>query len=234
MKSLLISTAATLLIATASAQAADLAPMPVEPAAPIYLPFTWTGAYVGVHAGYAWGNEDDNLDGYFDDVVVPASSFDTDGFLGGVHAGYNVQFDSFVVGIEGDIDWTGIDGSHRFVGDDVSATLSLEQNWQASLRARAGFAFDRFLVYGTGGVAFTDADAEIRGTDGDGGFRASDSQTLVGWTVGLGAEYAFTDNIIGRLEVRYTDFGDDDFGLGNNVNVDYSQTAVMAGVSYKF
>ena len=63
----------------------------------------------------------------------------------------------------------------------------------------------------------------------------SDSQTFTGWTIGLGSNYAFTDNLIGRLEVRYTDFGDQDFDMeGTMINVDYTQTAVLAGISYKF
>jgi len=240
MRKLLMATAAAVLLST-PVLAADLAPMPAEPAAPVYMPFTWTGFYAGVHVGYAWGDEDDDLDDQFEDreVVVeePAASFDVDGFFGGVHAGYNVQFGAFVVGIEGDVDFTGIDGDHDFVASDgaIDGTLSLDSDWQASLRARAGFAIDRLLIYGTGGVAFANAELEFKGTAFDEPFDFSDDQTFTGWTIGLGAEYAFTDNLIGRLEARYTDFGDQDFDLEEgNVSVDWTQTSVLAGISYKF
>ena len=167
-----------------------------------------------------------------------ADSFDVSGFIGGAHAGYNVQFGTFVLGIEGDVDFSGADGDNDFRAEgDVTTvgSLSLDVSWQASLRARAGVAMDRFLIYGTGGVAFADADLEFQGTQDGDAFDFSDSQSFVGWTIGLGAEYAFTDNLLGRLEVRYTDFGDEDFDLdGTSVNVDWSQTAVMAGISYKF
>ena len=167
-----------------------------------------------------------------------ADSFDVSGFIGGAHAGYNFQFGTFVVGIEGDVDFSGAEGDNDFrANGDVTTVgnLSLDVNWQASLRARAGVAVDRFLIYGTGGVAFADADLDFEGTVDDVAFDSSDGQSFVGWTIGLGAEYAFTDNLLGRLEVRYTDFGDQDFDLdGTTVNVDWTQTAVMAGISYKF
>jgi outer membrane immunogenic protein len=246
MRKLLIATAAAVLLSTPTL-AADLAPAPVEPA-PVYMPFTWTGFYVGVHAGYAWGDVGDDLDDRFDDRVVDhkASDFDIDGFIGGAHAGYNVQFDSFVIGLEGDIDFAGIDGDRDFsaFGGDTTGNLSLDSNWQASIRARAGFAFDRTLIYATGGVAFADADLEFNGSDGVGDFDFSDGQTFTGWTIGLGAEYAFTDNVIARLEARYTDFGSPDFDLdgfedrfvvdGSDLNVDWTQFSVLAGISYKF
>jgi outer membrane immunogenic protein len=246
MRKLLLVTAAAVLF-TAPALAADLAPAPV---APVYMPFDWTGFYVGVHAGYAWGDVDDDLDHRFEDggytVETAADSVDIDGFIGGAHAGYNVQFGSFVIGLEGDVDFSGADGDEDFSADggDITGNLSLDSNWQASIRARAGFAIDRALIYATGGVAFADADLEFDATDGVDEFHFSDSQTFTGWTIGLGAEYAFTDNLIGRLEGRYTDFGDPDFDLGdledafgadgNDVNVEWTQFSILAGISYKF
>jgi outer membrane immunogenic protein len=246
MRKLLIATAAAVLLSTPTL-AADLAPAPVEPA-PVYMPFTWTGFYVGVHAGYAWGDLDDDLDDRFDDGVLDdrGEGLDADGFIGGAHAGYNVQFDSFVIGLEGDIDFAGIDGDRDFsaLGGDITGNLSLDSNWQASIRARAGFAFDRTLIYATGGVAFADTDLEFNGSDDIGDFDFSDGQTFTGWTIGLGAEYAFTDNVIARLEARYTDFGSPDFDLdgfedrfvvdGSDLNVDWTQFSVLAGISYKF
>jgi outer membrane immunogenic protein len=264
MRKYLLATAAAVLF-SAPAIAADL---PAEPEVPVVLPFSWTGFYVGAHAGYSWGDEDDDLDDSFGrrrppsppgppsppspphppcdhkdrcgghHVTDGADSFDVSGFIGGVHAGYNYQFGTFVVGIEGDVDFSGADGDNDFRAEgDVTTVgdLSLDVNWQASLRARAGVAVDRFLIYGTGGIAFADADLDFEGTVDDVSFDASDGQSFVGWTIGLGAEYAFTDNLLGRVEVRYTDFGDQDFDLdGTSVNVDWSQTAVMAGISYKF
>ncbi|WP_051231062.1 outer membrane protein [Kaistia adipata] len=104
--------ASVLALGLGAANAADLAPVPVIEAPP---PFSWTGFYAGVHAGYAWGNQDDNQSNLFDCEgsfeCTPGDSFNMDGFIGGVHGGYNWQMDQFVFGIEGDIDYTNISGS---------------------------------------------------------------------------------------------------------------------------
>ena len=95
------------------------------------------------------------------------------------------------------------------------------------MRARIGYAFDRTLIFATGGVAFTQFSASLS----DENFVDAD-QNLTGWTIGAGAEYAFTNNWIGRVEYRYYDFSDDtlegfgDFGVETNT--------LTVGVSYKF
>jgi len=251
MKHALLTAAAASVLAlgVGAAQAADLtyepAPVVVAPAA-----FNWSGFYAGVHAGYGWGSEDDNQSNLFGDgeidVTPPptADSFDMDGFIGGVHAGYNWQMDQFVFGVEGDLDYSNIKGSEgyagyvtNFGGDYVEGNLEMKSQWQASLRARAGYAFDNFLVYGTGGIAFADGKLSSNGYDFDAGsnFGSDDSNTHVGWTLGVGAEYAFTPNWIARAELRYSDFGNKTYQLLEGpVDVDWTQTAVTVGLSYKF
>lgn len=192
--------------------------------------FVWTGGYVGLHAGWAWGRENDNLSEFVEEPPA-ADEFDVDGFIGGIHAGYNWQSGSFVYGVEGDFDYADIDGDADFGGG--AGNLSLESDWQGSLRLRAGYAVDTWLLYATGGVAF--GHAELEATDGID--TVSDDNTHVGWTLGAGVEKAFTPNWIGRLEVRYTDFGSEEYNLGvfgDNVDADWNQTAVLLGVSYKF
>ncbi|MFD2222462.1 outer membrane protein, partial [Microvirga arabica] len=99
MKKILLSSVALLGLAT-GAVAADLpsrraAPAPMIAAVPV---FTWTGFYVGVNAGYGWSNDD------FDSVDL-ADEDDDGGFVGGAQVGYNYQIGSFVVGLEGDIQY---------------------------------------------------------------------------------------------------------------------------------
>jgi outer membrane immunogenic protein len=223
--------------------------------APVYVQpiYDWSGFYVGAHVGYAWGSEHDNLS---EVVGANADKFDVDGVLGGVHAGYNWQSNRFVFGVEGDFDGSGIKGDHSFDDSPRSTlrsvgNLSFKNNWQASLRARAGFAENNWLFYVTGGVAFADVDASLNiynfnptacegvcviGT----GFQSSANNTLVGYTVGLGSEYVFSRNWIGRVEVRYTDFGSATFNLGDNLGnslptrVRFDQVSAVAGISYKF
>lgn len=183
--------------------------------------FSWTGGYVGLQAGYGWSDVDR-------DTGTFANSYDADGFVGGLHAGYNHQWGNFVLGVEGDIEYSDMSGDDGGAGGTID---QVEINWMGSLRARAGFAIDRALIYGTGGVAFADIDQ-----NNVSGVPVSFSDTYVGWTAGAGVEYAFTDNFTGRLEYRYTDFGSETYtpaGLAAFTN-DITNHAVRIGLSYKF
>jgi outer membrane immunogenic protein len=235
MKKLLLACAATLL--TGAAYAADAVyeepPVAVEIAA-----FSWTGFYVGIHGGYGWA------DGEYSLSVAPlVSEQDLDGFLIGVHAGAQYQFDNNVVlGVEVDVDYRDGDGSGGFfLGGapfNPGLTLDTELNWTGSARLRAGYAMDRWLPYVTGGFAFADYDADILAGGAPipaPGF--SSSETSVGWTLGVGAEYAFTDNLLFRAEYRYSDFGDEDLSLafpavGSSYEIESHDVTI--GVSYKF
>jgi outer membrane immunogenic protein len=238
MKKILLASVALFGFAGA-ASAADLPvraapPAPIIAAAPI---FTWTGFYVGAQIGYGW-NANDN------DIVLPTGFVvqsgdfgdSGDGFLAGVHAGYNYQIGSFVVGLEGDIEGVFGDDDDDLVivgpGGVVFTNYGFAGNaldWQGSIRARAGFAFDRALIYATGGFAFA-------GVSDGFGLVGDNDDTLTGWTLGAGIEYAFTNNLTTRLEYRYTNYdGGDNFfnnvALGSN---DIEFHTIRAGLSYKF
>ncbi|WP_134495639.1 outer membrane protein [Microvirga pakistanensis] len=196
MKKILLSSVA-LLGLTAGAVAADLpsrrAPAPIVAAVPL---FTWTGFYVGVNAGYGWNTDDE--------VTIGGITYDLDdegGFVGGAQAGYNYQFGSFVVGVEGDIQYADFGND-----DDVFES----SDWFGTVRARAGVAFDRALVYATGGFAFADE--------------------ANGWTVGGGVEYAFTNNLSAKVEGLYVNL-DTDTAVGN---YDAEFGVVRAGLNFRF
>ena len=163
-----------------------------------------------------------------------ADKYDIRGFVAGLHAGRNWQRGSIVYGIEGDADIANIKGSADFLyAGGVAGTLSFRSDWQASLRVRVGYAMDRTLIYGTGGIAF--GHAKLDGTSA--GVAATDSNTHVGWTLGAGVERAFKSNWIGRIEARYTDFSNEDYdlgALGSNISSGWTQTTVTVGLSYKF
>lgn len=235
MKRLLIAVSA-LAVVSSGAFAADLAPQVVEPTAPIVMPFTWTGFYVGAHAGYGWGDTKARFNG-----PVPHGDFTPDGFIGGVHAGYNYQFETpVVVGLEADIDGSDVKGDFDNPFGGFSGG-SAKLRWQGSVRARFGYAFDRFLPYITGGVSF--GDFRFAGGPGVGSGLSPAlvpwSKTLTGWTIGAGLEYAFTDNWSARLEYRYTDYGNTSRSLapaypGVIERMDVKLHTVQAGISYKF
>jgi outer membrane immunogenic protein len=186
-------------------QAPPVAPEPSDAAASV---FTWTGGYVGGELGYGWGS-----------ATTGGASFSADGIGGGLYTGYNFQPGSnFVLGIEGDITAHDMSGS--------AGGISVSNPWNATLRGRAGFAFDRFLIYGTGGVAFGD----VKVTNGG----LADSQWRTGWTAGGGVEAAITNSLIGRVEYRYTDLGTATYATAPATSVGFTSNQVLVGVGVKF
>lgn len=173
-------------------------------AAPAYL---WSGGYVGGYGEHKWGEFDAD------------PSQNADGFGGGVYGGYNWQSDNIVYGAEADLGYSGADFS--------SGTLSGEQGFNGSLRARIGMDINPFMVYATGGVAATKA--ELSSTAG------SDSNTHFGWTAGAGAEAFLTENITTRIEYRYSDYQSKDYNLGGtNVSSGFDDHSVRVGIGMKF
>jgi outer membrane immunogenic protein len=234
--------AAAFIICSGAAQAADI----VEPTA-----YDWTGPYIGLQGGYAWGDNDVN----FDPISQPAltalvdsdpvilfppedGSIGIDGWVGGLHAGYLWQHDSLVLGIEGDGEFADIDGDTDVLVSEGGARIAkLEQeiDWLASLRLRAGFAMDRALIYATGGLAVGGVEFSIDSNET--GDSESENETEWGWTIGGGLEYAFTDDLSARIEYRYTDLGDislDEFERVGDTEVDTTFHAVRVGLSWHF
>lgn len=227
MKRMLLAGAAAVCLFNA-AFAADL-PV-VEEVVEVVAPYDWTGFYLGLQAGYGWSQVDTSFSN-----GVPNLSPDGNGFVGGAHAGYLWQWDSFVAGPEVDIEYSDVSGSDRSFAGGTSAS-NADINWMASLRLRAGFAWDRALIYATGGLAYADFD----GSGGPaGGPLQSFSDDTWGWTLGAGVDYAIAEHWSARLEYRYTDFDDVGSGLAPlypavRVSDDINLHAVRLGVSYNF
>lgn len=217
--------AALLAGSAVTANAADvLEPIPAAPVAPMAMDpvtFDWTGIYVGGNIGYGFAGDDEV--GYRDVVQPSPGTLETDGFLGGLQAGYNYQIGSAVIGLEADIQYAGLE-------DRVSAngnTAKGELDWYGTVRPRLGYAFDRTLVYGTGGLAYGSYDMTT--TFGN------SSETYVGWVVGGGVEHAFTDNLTAKVEYQYVDLGSDDVRLGGTVTTPSPNFhSVRVGLNYKF
>jgi outer membrane immunogenic protein len=243
MKTILLSSIA-LLSLCAGSFAADL-PAPRAPiAAPIFsaVPvFTWTGFYIGVQAGYTSGETSGTV--VYNGITLLDDDFDLEGFVGGAHAGFNYQFGSFVAGIEGDIEATSFDGEvtrNNFVGAGDSLTADASLDFQGSVRARFGFAFDRALFYATGGLAWANFENNYTYFNGlTTTVTESFDSTEWGWTLGAGVEYAFTNNFTARLEYRYTQFESFNHTSvvllpGAVADVEPKFHTVRVGLSYKF
>jgi outer membrane immunogenic protein len=204
--------AAGVVLSTNAARSAD----PIAPA------FDWSGPYAGIQAGYGWGSDNNDVNGLF--------SADLDGWLGGVHAGWNHQTGSLLLGLETDLELFDLDANIVAGGD----TADLAIDFGGSIRGRVGFAADNLLIYGTAGLAMASSDYTIS----NGVASESISDTALGWTVGAGFEVGFSEQLSARIEYRYTDLGGETFPStlfpGDTFSADYDFHSVRAGLSWHF
>jgi outer membrane immunogenic protein len=242
---------------TGSAFAADLGRPPPPP---VYVPpppvFTWTGIYIGGQIGGVWGtgalsnfNGFDPTTGAFINSSLGGTP---SGVMGGAHVGAQVQINQWVLGVEGSVDGTSLtrDAVASFPGFLGGTTIATHTSAdvQGSIRGKLGIAWDRFMIYGTGGVAFGgfSTDWQLSSFTGTvvAPFFASNnfSTTRVGWTAGGGAQYAVTNNWWVFVEYRFSDFGSVTnaafpalpAGVFFNGERRIEENQVQAGFSYKF
>jgi outer membrane immunogenic protein len=225
--STLIASSAMLAVMAASANAADLY-VPQQPFVPEPMSFGWTGGYVGAHVGYGWGNSD----GEITLGGAGAADADSEGWLAGVQAGYNHNLGGVVIGVEGDIAWTGIEAELPNGGSPGTIMHSID--WLGTLRGRVGFAADAFLVYGTAGVAFAGGTLGLD-FDDPGLTDQSDSTTHIGWVVGVGAEAMITDSISLKAEYLYHDLGTQSYSAGPfAADTSLTVSTVKIGANFHF
>ena len=163
--------------------------------------------------------------------------FTFDGFTGGGLAGFNYQFSSFVIGAEGEFGFDGLrKGQDYLTGAGFLRHEELEENWIGRIRGRAGYAWNNLLIFGAGGVSFTDA--RLSFLNPSDGFTDSETKTYTGFNVGGGVEYAFTRNWIGRVEYIYDQFDNQTFafppGGFDARQVSFHENTFRAAVEYKF
>ena len=206
--------ALALALSAAPVLAADLTYEPAPaPMAASTQAFSWTGPYVGALVGYGWSSSDANSRDAF-------GSINGDGFKGGLYAGYNFDLgNQWVVGAEIDANLDDVSGSNGIGG--------VRQKWDGTARARVGYAFDRYLAYGTGGAALSGAKASVDGV--------SDDKTHMGWTVGAGVEAQVWNNVTARVEYQYASFGKEHYDIvPGGTDIDFSTNTIRAGVGVKF
>ena len=225
-----------LVLIAAPALAADIArPVYKAPPAPV-VSYDWSGFYIGGHVGWAGAKQTGSTSAFPSPgfgapavggagvagygLLPVAHDLDDESLLAGGHAGYNWHFNQWVFGIEGDFTWVDRSSSNSQTlfssfGPPIDAgtmTLTANTEWLATVRGRLGYAWNALLIYGTGGVAFTDTDyrANFRGGSillpplpaANGSFGG----TEVGFAVGGGAEWMLTRNWLLRAEYLYYNF----------------------------
>lgn len=236
MKQIVVASVVLSLIGIGRLFAADFPPPsqpPVPP--PIYSGEApskgWSGVYLGINGGYGFGSSQWSLGGN------PTSVFDSNGFLVGGTVGMNFPVSEVLFGVEGDIDWAGLDGNVAGCAVTTAgavAACETRNNFLTTARARVGYAFDRTLVYVTGGGAFGNVQTGLNPP------ASFDSTTKAGWAAGAGIEYAFSDNWSAKAEYLYVNLGSAscttlaNCGSASGASVALTEDIVRAGLNYKF
>lgn len=229
-RSLLIGVCAATL-AAAPALAADLSRPVYTKAPPPPVPvFSWTGIYIGANIGGAW-----TRDSVTDTLTGATFSTDNSGFIGGGQVGVNYQFSNFVIGAEWDMDGTSLSKTSPTVLTPIGALqASTHTDWIMTLTGRAGLAFDRWLVYAKGGGAWVQDSATLANLTT--GASITGSNTSSGWTVGVGAEWAFAPAWSAKLEYDFVRLDNNNFNTlpGDTLTFNRDINLVKAGVNYRF
>lgn len=173
----------------------------------------WTGFYAGFHAGFGLLDTQDTQNLGTENNGTP---------LGGIHAGFNYQYGSFVFGLEADATALNIDEDRDLPNSDLKAS------WMGSARARIGYAFDQVMFYGTGGFSLAHAEASSNA------IARSDSHVHTGYVLGAGVEFMVSDNwVLGGEYLRH-EFGSETYVLNNTFDSEGNFDAFRIRASYSF
>ena len=247
MKTYIIAAAAVLTLGSAS-YASDLPQKKAPIAAPLVTAklFDWSGAYIGINVGYGKINGDianvafaNPYPGDFGPLPDEDGKFMMAGGLVGGQMGYNYQTGNLVLGLEADLDYTGIKGSYAFPNPN-GINLDGEIQSIGTARVRLGYAVDNILLFATGGVAYGTTKAMLTTVPAP-QYTASASKSYTGYAVGAGIEYGLTKNWTIKTEYLYVNLGKRSntyvfSGADEAAAADTSLTSniVRVGLNYKF
>ena len=223
MKRLLLASAAFAALTTASF-AADLS-------APIEEVDVWSGYYVGIQGGFAFGQLSvEDITGVFVPAGDELFSSDIEGPFGGAYWGKNWQFDNFVVGLDGSVSFANLEDQNDLITNPDNPDVTIEA-FSAS-RLRLGYAFDNFMIFAAGGFSLAKANV-------DDGF-ADDDAWLKGFTVGAGIEAKFAENWSARVEYMFIHYATEqrtlfDAAVPTPYDISVEDVhAVRGGIAYHF
>jgi outer membrane immunogenic protein len=217
MRKLLLLTASAVALAAGSAGAADMR-MPVK-APPVYKPACaqFGGGYIGLNGGWAWHDwtwvdRDAWVDNFNDDWALGTVAHTRNGGTAGVQAGYNVQRNCTVFGFEVDANWVGISNTKTYspTADPDGTVLTLQDRlrWYATARTRTGLIVDDLMLFVTGGIAYANVKHDFTISQFDGFETFGAKRSRWGWVGGVGAEWAWSDNVSIKSEVLYIRFSE--------------------------
>ena len=214
-----------------TASAADIArPVYKAQPAPMLVGYNWSGFYVGIHGGYGWGDINSGTLG---------GSSDIDGWFGGGQIGWNWQGagSPWVFGVEVDSAFANIENDTTITSGGVVANAFSELDYFGTARLRLGYAFDRAMIYATGGLAWGHNEIGVSVAGPSFAAGATSSNTHVGYAVGGGVEWALAPNWSAKIEYLYLDLGSEQYfgGVGNGgFDADLQAHTVKVGLNYRF
>ena len=237
MKKFLLGSVGLAAMIAGPAMAAD---MPLKAPPPVAI-FSWTGCYIGAHVGGKSGDAQVHYGANILGVAPGTQANDPirmSGAIGGGQIGCNYQVGAWVFGIEGDGSVVQFDGQ-GIETNFPAFTVQTTEHWLATARGRLGYAQDKWLLYVTGGGAWSEVET-INYRTLVPAVSAIQKNTLSGWTVGVGAEYALGYGWSIKGEYLYIDFSDKTFFsattpvAGAEFNVRLRQSVARFGMNYKF
>jgi outer membrane immunogenic protein len=243
MKTVLLGSAALSLLTVVSAFGADLGPLPPPPLQPPPPAFTWTSCYGGLQVSGGLGTKDvSDTAG----VLSPVTGFTTvnlnvSGVIGGGQIGCDYEFTSnWVLGIEGAVSGGNIGAKGTFTPPGIpgdSTTFKESSDFLMSVTGRVGYAWDRLMIYGKGGIAWVDD--RYSAFDSFVTYDYEATENRMGWTAGAGIEWAFWNDLSAKLEYDYYGFGQRDVlfidSLGNPpgpLNVKQNIQVIKLGLNF--
>jgi outer membrane immunogenic protein len=236
MKRIVVASVLPFLLGLCQADAAEVAPPPpISSNLPandeVPTAGKWAGIYLGINGGYGFGSSQWSL------AAVTTNAFNTGGFLLGGTIGVNYAVSQVLFGLEGDLDWSTLNGS---VGGcavntgGAAAACETKNNLLGTVRARVGYSLDRTLVYVTGGGAFGSIQTGLNPPT------SFNTAAHLGLAVGAGVEFALSPNWSAKAEYLFLDFnnascsGTAACGSAASAAVVLTENIIRGGLNYKF
>lgn len=224
------------------------ADMPIKaPPVAVISAYDWSGFYIGANIGGGRSTANytnlDNTTLFGDSVPGPPPDIfnhSLSGAIGGGQIGYNIQRGRWVFGVEALIDAAAIKGNYTSIFGAADDQYETRITTLVLLTGRVGYAWDRLLVYGKGGLAAANIEASVSDSVGPSTGSGSASNWRYGPTVGLGIEYALLPNLSVAVEYDYLHLGGADYQLGDSTgsylwNVEALDVSLlMAKLNYRF
>lgn len=194
-----------------------------------YGSYDWSGIYLGASVGGAWGDASWR---FTDGGSVPnPNPQNFNDVVGGLHVGIQHQWGSIVLGVEANYIFNSLDGSADCPNTDFNCNLEIKQTWEVG--PRAGFAWNNFLIYATGGYANARVETQTPLKATGVNFDAS-KEDQDGFYVGGGLDWGITRNIILGVEYQHLDFDTVEHQTIENRTIDPSFDLVRARLTFKF